>query len=172
MECNDAPPRDISMLPTLDVVLFNPAHKHDECNKPMKRSFVTLGFFSLALMLVASFAQAQEKPNVVFILADDLGYGELGCYGNTFNETPHLDALAAGGATADSPIYARLHNPTVHRYECAFAKLENAEAGIAFASGMSAIHAVLMSLKIRAMQDAVVRNHIVAVRPIYGCTDH
>ena len=38
-----------------------------------------------------------------------------------------IDALAAGGATADSPIYARLHNPTVHRYECAFAKLENAE---------------------------------------------
>lgn len=83
-----------------------------------------------------------------------------------------IDALAAGSATADSPIYARLHNPTVHRYECAFAKLENAEAGIAFASGMSAIHAVLMSLKIRAMQDTVVRNHIVAVRPIYGCTDH
>ena len=83
-----------------------------------------------------------------------------------------IDALAAGGATADSPIYARLHNPTVYRYECAFAKLENAEAGIAFASGMSAIHAVLMSLKVRAMQDSAVRNHIVAVRPIYGCTDH
>ena len=83
-----------------------------------------------------------------------------------------IEGLASGNAVADSPIYARLHNPTVYRYECAFAKLENAEAGIAFASGMSAIHAVLMSLKIRAMQDEVVRNHIVAVRPIYGCTDH
>jgi len=83
-----------------------------------------------------------------------------------------IDRLSAGDATAKSPIYARLHNPTVYRYECAFAKLENADAGIAFASGMSAIHAVLMSLKIRAMQDEVVRNHIVAVRPIYGCTDH
>lgn len=38
-----------------------------------------------------------SKPNIVFILADDLGYGELGCYGNTFNETPHMDRLAAQG---------------------------------------------------------------------------
>ena len=83
-----------------------------------------------------------------------------------------IGGLAAGNATADSPIYARLHNPTVYRYECAFAKLENADAGIAFASGMAAIHAVLMSLKIRAMDDGIERNHIIAVRPIYGCTDH
>lgn len=37
------------------------------------------------------------KPNIVLILADDLGWGELGCYGNTFNETPHLDRLASQG---------------------------------------------------------------------------
>jgi len=36
-------------------------------------------------------------PNVVFILVDDLGYAELGCYGNRFNETPHVDRLAANG---------------------------------------------------------------------------
>ncbi|MFC6227895.1 sulfatase [Paenibacillus allorhizosphaerae] len=40
---------------------------------------------------------SQNKPNVIFILVDDLGWGELGCYGNTFNETPNIDALAAGG---------------------------------------------------------------------------
>ena len=39
----------------------------------------------------------QRRPNIVFILADDLGWAELGCYGNTFNETPHLDALARDG---------------------------------------------------------------------------
>lgn len=37
------------------------------------------------------------NPNIVFILADDLGWGELGCYGNTFNETPNLDRLASQG---------------------------------------------------------------------------
>lgn len=38
------------------------------------------------------------KPNIVFILADDLGQRDLGCYGSTFYETPHLDRLARQGA--------------------------------------------------------------------------
>jgi len=37
------------------------------------------------------------KPNIVFVLADDLGWAELGCYGNKFNETPNLDRLAREG---------------------------------------------------------------------------
>lgn len=40
---------------------------------------------------------AQEKPNIVFILTDDLGWTDLGCYGNTFNETPNIDALSHSG---------------------------------------------------------------------------
>jgi len=38
-----------------------------------------------------------ELPNVIFILADDLGYGDLGCYGQQLIETPNIDKLAAGG---------------------------------------------------------------------------
>ncbi|MDP6963128.1 MAG: PLP-dependent aspartate aminotransferase family protein [Planctomycetota bacterium] len=83
-----------------------------------------------------------------------------------------IDGLAAGDATAESPIYSRLHNTSVYRYECAFAQLENCDTSVAFGSGMAAIHAVFMSLKIRAMQDGVDRNHIIGIRPIYGCTDH
>ncbi len=38
-----------------------------------------------------------EKPNLVFILADDLGYGDIGCFGATDIKTPHLDRLASNG---------------------------------------------------------------------------
>lgn len=39
----------------------------------------------------------KRKPNVIFILADDLGWGEPGCYGNELNETPHIDGMAKNG---------------------------------------------------------------------------
>ena len=37
------------------------------------------------------------KPNIVFILADDLGYGEVGCFGQEFIQTPNIDQLAREG---------------------------------------------------------------------------
>ncbi len=37
------------------------------------------------------------KPNIVFLLVDDIGWGDLSCYGATFNETPHIDKLASQG---------------------------------------------------------------------------
>ena len=38
-----------------------------------------------------------EQPNIVFIMADDLGWRDLGCFGSTFHQTPNLDKLAARG---------------------------------------------------------------------------
>jgi arylsulfatase len=46
--------------------------------------------------LALAFAAAEPRPNIIVILADDIGYSDLGCYGGEI-ETPNLDALAAGG---------------------------------------------------------------------------
>ena len=52
--------------------------------------FSILGLFHQVL-------SKENRPNIIFVLADDLGWAELGCYGNTFHETPHLDQLAKEG---------------------------------------------------------------------------
>lgn len=55
----------------------------------------------------------KKRPNIVFILCDDLGWAELGCYGNRFNETPHLDALASRGMRfTDAYAAAPVCSPT------------------------------------------------------------
>ena len=53
----------------------------------------------LGLLILGSALQAATpaKPNVVFILADDLGYAELSCNGGEAYKTPNIDALAKGG---------------------------------------------------------------------------
>lgn len=50
-----------------------------------------------ALLLAGGEARAADRPNVVLILADDLGVRDLSCFGSTYHETPNLDRLAARG---------------------------------------------------------------------------
>jgi arylsulfatase A-like enzyme len=64
------------------------------------KSFAEIAGITGTLLLPASgIAQkaSSKNPNIIYILADDLGYGELGCYGSTKIKTPHLDAMAASG---------------------------------------------------------------------------
>jgi len=56
--------------------------------------FLTSIFFFLCIAVVA---QKTSRPNIIFIFADDLGYGEIGCYGQQKIETPNIDKLAKQG---------------------------------------------------------------------------
>ncbi len=68
------------------------------------KSILVITAFSVALHATAGSAAAQEqpkgnsdRPNIIVILADDLSYGDLGCFGQTHFHTPNIDALAAEG---------------------------------------------------------------------------
>lgn len=77
-----------------------------------------------------------------------------------------LGRMAMGGTPdGGSAVYARLHNPTVARFESALATLESAETAVAFGSGMAALTALLMAARQQG-------GHMVAVRPMYGSSDH
>ncbi|MCB9763496.1 MAG: PLP-dependent transferase [Alphaproteobacteria bacterium] len=76
-----------------------------------------------------------------------------------------VDAQAHGGPPVGTPVYGRLHNPTVAGFERALAALEGAPEAVAFASGMAALTACLLAARERG-------DHVVALRPLYGGSDH
>lgn len=58
-----------------------------------------------SLLLISPALAARERPNIVFIMADDLGYGDLGCYGQKVIRTPRLDRMVEEG-TRFTQFYA------------------------------------------------------------------
>ena len=79
-----------------------------------RRTFLSRAAATVALTALPGFVAAQQqgrKPNIIFILADDLGYGDVGCYGQKRIKTLNIDRLAAEGmrftqAYAGSPVCA------------------------------------------------------------------
>ena len=58
----------------------------------MQKTLITTLVFALSMLFCSA-----RNPNIVFILADDLGYSELGCFGQKWIKTPHIDRLAKEG---------------------------------------------------------------------------
>jgi arylsulfatase A len=72
-------------------------------------------FFLCALCILcgsSAAAEAAQQPNFIVILADDLGYGDLGCYGAKDVDTPHIDRMAQEGAKCTSFYVAPVCSPT------------------------------------------------------------
>lgn len=71
--------------------------------------FSTIG--ALAALTTTATAQDNQRPNIIYIMCDDMGYGDIGCYGQQLISTPNIDSLATQGmrftqAYAGSPVSA------------------------------------------------------------------
>src|SRR5512138_3397465 len=64
---------------------------------PSRREFLAAGAAIATATALDGHTQPKSKPNIVFILADDLGWGDLSCYGRPDYRTPNLDRLASQG---------------------------------------------------------------------------
>ena len=54
-------------------------------------------FFFIFILYACTHYEESPQPNIIYIMIDDLGYGDIGCYGSKINNTPNIDRLAAGG---------------------------------------------------------------------------
>ena len=63
----------------------------------MIRTLISLSFLALSILVSSTLHATSCKPNYIVIFCDDLGYGDLGCYGSQKIRTPHIDSLARDG---------------------------------------------------------------------------
>ena len=77
----------------------------------MNKLLHTTAFGALTLTSMYAYAQQDNRPNIIVILADDLGYSDMGCYGGEI-QTPNLDKLAQEGIRFNSFYNASRSCPT------------------------------------------------------------
>ena len=70
-------------------------------NKYTRRTFIKMSALGASVVLAGQISgctqRIKSRPNIIYILADDLGYSELGCYGQKIIQTPNIDRLADEG---------------------------------------------------------------------------
>tara|TARA_B100000459_G_scaffold110509_1_gene64546 strand:- start:67 stop:369 length:303 start_codon:yes stop_codon:yes gene_type:complete len=69
-------------------------------NKKLKSTIFLFSILIIGYVIIVFGSKSsndESSPNIIYILADDLGYGELGVYGQKIIETPNIDALAKNG---------------------------------------------------------------------------
>ncbi len=94
--------------------------------------------FLSACCLTCVQLRAADKPNIVFILADDIGYGDFGCYGATKVQTPNVDRLAAQGLRlTDAHSMASVCTPS--RYSFLTGEYAFRKRGTGIASGVEGL---------------------------------
>src|SRR5687767_206596 len=81
---------------TPQITLFNTRKTSASIHVNHRFAFTLICLLLLSCVISSSHAQ-ERQPNIIFILADDLGYGDLSCYGQKRFTTPHIDRLATEG---------------------------------------------------------------------------
>ena len=79
----------------------------------MKNRNLFLLTSGLAFPLLGAYAQKTPKPNIIYIMCDDMGYGDLGCYGQSYISTPNIDNMAKEGISNAKAKISELNAPSI-----------------------------------------------------------
>lgn len=97
--------RSRSHFPLIDVLDMSPL-------PPLGRCAALLAFTAVTALTATTGVIAAQRPNVVIVIADDQGYGDLGCTGNPIIQTPNIDKLARESSTLTDYHVAPTCSPT------------------------------------------------------------